>query len=159
MGFSSLVGRWSTAPHRWARPDGVEQRPVAILQHMALRIGWPRLQSERTDDAIVAIVTLQDDPGERRYRDPALGAQFHRHRLTPCRVETGKRPLGDARELVECLPYQVRVAAECGHDVGLDHRIIGARHMEFRAGWDHHTRDGAQIFALSWGEGTRVRHS
>src|SRR5215472_5895911 len=117
MGFSSLMVRWSTAPHRRARPDAVEQRPVAILQHMALRIGWPRLQSERTDDAIVAIVTLQDDAGERRYREPALGAQLRRYRLAPCRVETGQRLIDKPRELVQYLPYQTRVAAKCGHDV------------------------------------------
>src|ERR1041384_2169707 len=42
------------APEWRARPDRVEQRPVAILEHMAFRVGRPWFQPKRADPAIVA---------------------------------------------------------------------------------------------------------
>src|SRR5207245_109991 len=62
---NDLPPKLPTAPHRRPGPNRVEQRPVAILQHMALRKGGPRLQAKRADDAVVAVVTLQDDAGQR----------------------------------------------------------------------------------------------
>jgi hypothetical protein len=45
-----------------ARP-AAERGQVATSRHMAHGLGRPWLQSERTDDAVVAIITLQDDAG------------------------------------------------------------------------------------------------
>src|SRR5271166_3634434 len=91
--------RLRPAPEGWPRPDRIEQRPVAILQNMALGIGRARLQPERPDDAVVAIVALQDDPAQRRHSGPALRAESHRDRLAPRRAETGQRPPGKTRDL------------------------------------------------------------
>src|SRR5580704_2306249 len=87
------------APPQWRpRPDGVEQRPVAILQLVALRIRRPRLQSERADDPIVPVIALQHDAGERHHRRPAFRAQFQGHDLASCRVETGQRRTAKLRQ-------------------------------------------------------------
>jgi hypothetical protein len=59
----SVSRRLRTAPHRRSRPDGVEEQPVPVLQHVALRVGRPRLQSKRADNAIVAVIALQHDAG------------------------------------------------------------------------------------------------
>src|SRR6185312_16721693 len=46
------------------RPDGIEQRPVALGEHMPLRKWRAQFQPERAQHAIVAVVALQDDAGE-----------------------------------------------------------------------------------------------
>jgi len=81
-----------------------------------------------------------------------LRAQFHTHRLAPCRIETGQRYPGKARELVQRFPHLARVAAKGRHDVGLDRWIIRTGHIKFHTGWDDHAGDGAQIVALTRGE-------
>ena len=73
---------------------------------MASRIGRPRLQSERTDDAIVALITLRNDAGQRRHGGSAIGPQFHRYGRPPRRVESGERLSGEARGPVERLPHR-----------------------------------------------------
>jgi hypothetical protein len=91
-------------------------------------------------------------------RGPALRAQFQSHCLPPRRIETGQRRPGEARKLVQRLPHRAGVAAERRQHVGVDRRIICARHIEFRAGRDNHARYGAQIVALGWGEGAVGGH-
>src|SRR5689334_13734854 len=58
-----LAAEWvlRSPPERRTRPDQVEQRPVAVLEHMALWMRGPRLQPQRPDDAIVTVIALQDD--------------------------------------------------------------------------------------------------
>jgi hypothetical protein len=73
----------------------------------------------------------------------------YHHGLLTHRVETGERATGKARELAERLAHKAHVAPECRSNVGLDYRIIRARHSEFGIGWDHQRRYGAQIVALS----------
>ena len=125
---------------------------------MTLRIGRPRLQSERANDAVVAVIALQHDAYQRRHRNPTLGAQFQCHHLPLCRIESSERLPGAAPELVERFPHQARVAAEGSRDVGLDRRVVGAGNIELGAGWDHHTGDVAQIVALRRGQGDVGRH-
>jgi hypothetical protein len=78
--------------------------------------------------------------------------------LPPRRVETGQRPPSEARKLVQRLLHEARVAAKRCHHVGVDGRVVGAGHVEFRTGRDDHRRDGAQVVALSWGKEAVSRH-
>ena len=71
---------------------------------------------------------------------PPFARSSHTDRLAPCRIETGQRPPGKAREPVQRLAHKARVAAKGRHDVGLDRRVVRAGHVEFRAGWDDHGR-------------------
>ena len=89
-----------------ARPclDGIEQRPVALLQRIALRERRAQLQPERAQHAVVAVVALQHDADERRGRRAAGGAEFLRDRIAPRRIEFGQRLAGEAREMIERLP-------------------------------------------------------
>src|SRR5882724_225760 len=63
-----------TPQARRARLDGIEQRPVAVLEHIAFRKRGAQLQPKRAQHAIVAVVTLQDHADERGSRSSAGGA-------------------------------------------------------------------------------------
>jgi hypothetical protein len=51
--------------------------------------------------------------------------------------------------MIECNPNHFRITAHRLEDVGLDRRIVGARHCIFRARRNDHGSDRAQIGALS----------
>ena len=81
-----------------ARLDGIEQRPVALFQRVALRERRAQLEPERAQHAVVAVVALQDDADERRSRSAAGGAElvrdriaFARHRVRPAACRQGAR--------------------------------------------------------------------
>ena len=61
------------APERRALAHGVEQRPVALFERVALGEGRAGLQPERQQHAVVAVVGAQDHPPERRGRGAAAG--------------------------------------------------------------------------------------
>src|SRR5829696_6722843 len=72
----------SRNPHpATARLDWIEQRPVALLKHVALREWRAQLESERAQHAVVAVVALQDDADERRRRSATGGAELRRDRI------------------------------------------------------------------------------
>src|SRR5438105_15839519 len=75
-------------PPQGRRPglDGIEQRPVALLQHIALRKRRARLQSERAQYPVVAVVALEHDADERRCGRAAAGAALFCGVVAPRRV-------------------------------------------------------------------------
>src|SRR6202041_922600 len=52
------------APHFWPGANHVQQRPVALFQHVAFGERRPRFKAKRNHDAIVTVVALQNDPAE-----------------------------------------------------------------------------------------------
>jgi hypothetical protein len=66
---------------------------------MTLRKGRPHLQSQRANDTIVAVITLQDDAAEGRHCGPALCAELEGYCLPTRQVKPGERPTGKARNL------------------------------------------------------------
>src|SRR5262249_7072547 len=64
-------GRAVVAPEGRADADSVEQRPVTPFQIVALREGSPRLQPQRQQHAIVAVVGGQNHPTEGHRRGAA----------------------------------------------------------------------------------------
>ena len=62
------------APEGFAGPNWVEQRPVALLEHVALGEGRPRLQAERNHHPVVAVIAEQHKPGEYADRSAVVGA-------------------------------------------------------------------------------------
>src|SRR4029077_10774825 len=146
------------APERRARPDRVEQRPVAILQHMAFGIGRPRLQPERADDTVVAVVALQDDAGQRGHRSPAIRPELDCYCLSLRWTETSEWSPGDAREHVQRIGDNRRVATQGCHDIRLDGWVIRAGHIEFLACRNDHAGDNAEIVSLSRSESPLFGH-
>ena len=86
-----------------ACPDGIEQRPVALFQRVALGERCAQLEPERAKHAVVAVVALQDDADERRSRSAAGGAELVRDRLAFGGIEFGQRLADKAREMIERL--------------------------------------------------------
>ena len=142
------------APAQTRRPrlDGIEQRPVAFRQHMPFRERRAQLQPERAQHAVVAVVALQDDAGERRRRPrrrwrgiPSPPPRVWRRRARPAAFRRGAR-CGRALRA----PFWCRGRAS--PDVGLDRGVVGAGHIVFVAGGIIIAGDGAQIVALRRGE-------
>jgi len=121
-------------------------------------MGRPRLQSQRTNDAVIAVVALQDNPGESRHGRSAVRAQSHRHYLALRRIKLGKRRPREASKPVQRLAYLASVATKGRDNIGLNRCIVRARHVEFRAGRNYDAGDGAQIVALSGSKKIIVGH-
>src|SRR6266545_813102 len=95
--------RWLRCPpqRRRLRLDGIEQRPVALLQLIPLWEWRAEFQPERTQHAIVAVIALQHDADERRCGRSTRCAEFLRNRIAPRRIEIGQWLAGEARQMVE----------------------------------------------------------
>ncbi len=126
----------------------IEQRPVALLQHIALRKRRAQLEAERAQHAIVAVVALQHDADERRGGGTAGGAEFLGDRVALGRIERGQRLAGQTREMIERLHDQFGIAAERLQHIGLDRGIVGSGHLIFVARGNDHGCDSAEIVAL-----------
>src|SRR6266567_2038376 len=94
---------------RGTRLDGIEQRPVALLQLIPLWKWSPQLQPERTQHAVVAIVALQHDANEYCSGRPATGAEFLCDRVAPQRIESRDRLSSQPREMIEPLAYHIGI--------------------------------------------------
>ena len=78
--------------------DRIEQRPVALLHHVALRERRARLLAERAHHPVVAVVAEQHHADERGERDAALLAQrVRRPRAALARRRSANAPPASAR--------------------------------------------------------------
>src|SRR3954463_12452350 len=92
--------------------DGIEQRPVALVQRVALGKRCAQFEAERAQHAVIAVVALQNDTDERRRRTAACGAELDGYRIASGCIELGQRLAGKTREMIERLRNQRGVAAE-----------------------------------------------
>src|SRR5882724_7693870 len=90
-------------PPQARRPglDGIEQRPIALLQHVAVRERRAELESERAQHAVVAVVALQHDADERRCGRTAAGTELLGDFIAPCSIEFNERFSREPREMIE----------------------------------------------------------
>jgi hypothetical protein len=102
---------WRSAPYRGTRFHRIEQRPVALLERVALGEWRPQFQPERTQHAVVAVVALQNNSYECCGGYATIRAKLLRHRFAPCSVKLGKRPAGEAGQMIERLNNLLGIAA------------------------------------------------
>src|SRR6478609_790621 len=93
-GLSGLdLPRWLRRAPQRARPrlNRVEQRPVAVREHVTLGERRAQLDPERAQHPVVAVIALQDDADERCGGAAAGAAELLRHRIAPGGIELGER--------------------------------------------------------------------
>src|ERR1700741_2697994 len=76
------------------RLDGIEDRPVAVGQHMPLWEWCTQLDTERAQHAVVAVVALQDDAGEHGGGRAATGTKLPHDSLALGLIERLQRLFG-----------------------------------------------------------------
>src|SRR5262249_38292043 len=99
--MSAPARRAVVAPERPPTTHGLEQRPVALLELVALREGRTRLEPQRQQHAVVAIVGTQDDAPERhsgRTAGLVVGVDQSLAVVTAQRGESAAGLLGDRRQ-------------------------------------------------------------
>src|SRR6516162_8903387 len=90
LSLPAISGRPVIAPERRALLDDLDQRPVALLQRVALRKRRPCLVPDGLEHAIVAIVGGEDRPPERHRGRTAGGVPSVDQRLALGAIETGE---------------------------------------------------------------------
>src|SRR5437764_13473717 len=90
---------FSSCPPQARRPllDGIEQRPVPLLQHVTHGKRRAEFKTKRAQHAIVAVVALQYDANERRGRRTAGGTEFLCDLVALSGIEIGERFFGQTR--------------------------------------------------------------
>src|ERR1700719_4016857 len=83
------------------RFHGIEDRPVAAGQHMALRERRAQFDAERAQHAVVAVVALQDDAGEHGGGSTPTGAEFRHDSLALAFIERCQRLPGKLCDMIE----------------------------------------------------------
>src|ERR1700730_16460933 len=98
---------------------GVEQRPVALLDLETLRKWWPDLQTQRSHDAIVPVVALQDDPLEIHQRLAAAFLQPSSGGLALRRLQIGKHAAGRLVERSQHCQNMLCITPEASQECNL----------------------------------------
>src|SRR5215471_7889367 len=145
-------GRAIVAPERRAAADSVEQRPVALFQVVTLGEGSPRLQPQRQQYAIVAVVGGQDHPTEGHRRGAAGLVVGTDQGLPLVAIQYREGAAGLRANRGEGFTNQPKVASHGLDDVGEDGGIVGTGHAPGGAGGDHRPRDVAEVALFRGGE-------
>src|SRR3954451_6970960 len=114
--------------HRRSHADGIEQRPVALLDQMPLREGRPWLLAKRTHHPIVAVITKQHQPDQYGKGRTALFTKLGGHFDAALRLEVGERAARKPSEMRQCLAYILAIAGKAAENVSENSLVIGARH-------------------------------
>lgn len=124
--------KWRTRPYR------IEERPVTLLHLEALWKRWPDFHVERAHDAIIAIVALENDPGERHQFFFCGHLKTDKHGPTVSRVAVGK---GAARERIQFLhqmPHTIGIAPDTPQNVGEYQVVACTWNAIFMTGGNQH---------------------
>ena len=132
--------------------NGIEQRPVALLDDVSLREWRARFLAEGAHHSVITVVAKQHHTDGCRERCAAGFTKRSRHLGAALRFEVGEGAARKAGEVGQCATNIVAVTLKASENVTEDQIVVSAGHAIGLARRDDRASQRAQVAGLFGGE-------